>query len=57
MKKAFWAVLVLFAFSLTGCAQKSETEKLGDQFEKAGKEMQKDAEKTSKKIQKELNGL
>ena len=54
MKKEAYLLLVLASLSAVGCAQKTETEKLGDQFKKASKEWERDSKKAADQIKKDL---
>ncbi len=50
MKKFAWMTLMFVALGVSGCAQKSESEKMMDQ-------MHKDAKKASNQLKKDLNNL
>ena len=50
MKKSLWAMLFLVGLAAVGCAQKTETEKLADQLEKAGKEWERESNKAVKDL-------
>jgi outer membrane lipoprotein-sorting protein len=50
MKKAMWVILAFAVLAVTGCAQKSESEKMMDQ-------MKKDANKAADQMKKEINNL
>jgi hypothetical protein len=50
MKKMVWAVVALAALGMTGCAQKSESEKALDAFKK-------DANKAMDQAKKDVNSL
>ena len=54
MKKEAYALLALSLLTVAGCAQKTETEKLGDQFKKAGKEWERDSKKAADQMKKDL---
>ena len=50
MKKFTWMLLVLMALGLSGCAQKSDSEKMFDK-------MNKDAKKATNQMKKDINNL
>ena len=50
MKKVSWMLLAVMTFAITGCAQKSESEKAMDA-------MKKDANKAANQMKKEINNL
>ena len=50
MKRAAWMVAVVMALGISGCAQKSESEKMMDH-------MHKDAKKASDQMKKEINNF
>ena len=54
MKKEAYLLLALSLLTAAGCAQKSETEKLGDQFKKAGKEWERDSKKAADQMKRDL---
>jgi len=57
MKKAVWVVLAVMVLGMTGCAQKTESEKLADQLKKTGDQMERDAKKAADNIQREMENV
>ena len=50
MKRWTWVVMVLVAVGMSGCAQKSESEKMMDK-------MHKDAKNAANQMKKDINNL
>ena len=50
MKKAVWVMLAFVALAVSGCAQKSESEKAMDQFKR-------DTKKATDQVKKDINNL
>ena len=57
MKKTMWVVLAVMVLGMTGCAQKTESEKLADQLKKAGDQMERDAKKASDNLKREMENV
>ncbi len=57
MKNTARVILVAGGLVVVGCAQKTETEKLADQFKKTGKEWERDSQKTAKEMTRETQRM
>ncbi len=57
MRKAAWVLLVVMAMSVSGCAQKTENEKLADQLKKVSNQMKRDSQKAANDMKREMDKL
>lgn len=53
MKKILIGLLILFAAVSDGCAEKTESEKLQDEINKASRQMERDMKKAGDEIKRE----
>ena len=57
MRKAIGLVLAVMIVGMTGCAQKTESEKLADQLKKAGNQMERDAKRAADELKQEMDNV